>query len=226
MSKPEDVLHLKEVSRSFQQGSTEISVLKGVELSISRGEVLGLVGPSGSGKSTLLQIAGILERPNSGKVIIGGISCWDENDNVRAELRQRNLGFVFQYHHLLSEFSALENVMLPQMAAGKSKQEASKRAEQLLSEVGLGGRLYHLPGELSGGEQQRVAICRGLANEPKLLLADEPTGNLDEKTAFEISGMLRARASKTGVALVIATHNSGLTEEMDRVVRVQDGFLV
>jgi len=225
MSEETDCLIVKGLHRSFRQGDEIINVLRGVDFSLSRGEMVGLAGPSGSGKSTLLQITGLLERPDSGNVYLNGVSCWSGDDNSRTKLRQTRLGFVYQFHHLLAEFTALENVMLPQMAFGVPKKSAAARGKALLTKVGLENRIGHLPAELSGGEQQRVAIVRALSNKPAVILADEPTGNLDEKTAFSVFDLLREITRSFGVSLLIATHNPALVKKMDRVLTLNEGRL-
>lgn len=225
MSEETDCLIVKGLNRSFRQGNEIINVLRGVDFSLSRGEMVGLAGPSGSGKSTLLQITGLLERPDSGNVYLNGVSCWSGDDNSRTKLRQTQLGFVYQFHHLLAEFTALENVMLPQMAFGVPKKSAAARGKALLTKVGLENRIGHLPAELSGGEQQRVAIVRALSNKPAVVLADEPTGNLDEKTAFSVFDLLQEITRSFGVSLLIATHNPALVKKMDRVLTLNEGRL-
>jgi lipoprotein-releasing system ATP-binding protein len=225
MSEETDCLIVKGLHRSFRQGDEIINVLRGVDFSLSRGEMVGLAGPSGSGKSTLLQITGLLERPDSGNVYLNGVSCWSGDDNSRTKLRQTRLGFVYQFHHLLAEFTALENVMLPQMAFGVPKKNAAARGKALLTKVGLENRIGHLPAELSGGEQQRVAIVRALSNKPAVVLADEPTGNLDEKTAFSVFDLLQEITRSFGVSLLIATHNPALVKKMDRVLTLNEGRL-
>ena len=225
MSEEPDCLVVEGLHRSFQQGNEIINVLRGVDFSLSRGEIVGLAGPSGSGKSTLLQITGLLECPDSGNIYLNGVSCWSGDDNSRTKLRQTQLGFIYQFHHLLAEFTALENVMLPQMAFGVPRKSAAARGEALLTKVGLENRIGHLPGELSGGEQQRVAIVRALANQPAVILADEPTGNLDEKTAFSIFDLLQEITSLLGASLLIATHNPELVKKMDRVLTLNEGRL-
>jgi lipoprotein-releasing system ATP-binding protein len=220
-----DALVLAGIKRSFAQGPTRIEVLKGIDLRLAPGEIAALVGVSGAGKSTLLQIAGLLERPDAGEVIIGGERA-ARRDRPRTRLRRDAVGFVYQFHHLLPEFTARENVMLPRLLAGRSKADARARAEELLGSVGLGERLGHHPGQLSGGEQQRVAIARALANAPGLVLADEPTGNLDEETAAHVfdgfSKVLKAR----GASALIATHDRRLARRLDRVYVLAHGALV
>ncbi|CAA7613952.1 outer membrane-specific lipoprotein transporter subunit; ATP-binding component of ABC superfamily [Magnetospirillum sp. LM-5] len=219
-------LKLKGVRRSFLQGKDRLDVLDGADLAVKPGEIVALVGPSGAGKSTLLHIAGLLERPDEGEVWLGGEACGKLSDGKRTTLRRSHLGFVYQYHHLLPEFSAVENVILPQMIAGTARSAAKDRALDLLGRMGLAARAEHRPGQLSGGEQQRVAICRALANAPKVLLADEPTGNLDPHTSESVFGELLKLVRSTGVAALIATHNPELAGRMDRVVRLADGKLV
>ncbi|MBF0323652.1 ABC transporter ATP-binding protein [Magnetospirillum moscoviense] len=219
-------LKLKGVRRSFLQGKDRLDVLDGADLAVKPGEIVALVGPSGAGKSTLLHIAGLLERPDEGEVWLGGEACGKLSDAKRTTLRRSHLGFVYQYHHLLPEFSAVENVILPQMIAGTAKSAAKDRALDLLARMGLAARAEHRPGQLSGGEQQRVAICRALANAPKVLLADEPTGNLDPHTSESVFDELLKLVRSTGVAALIATHNPELAGRMDRVVRLADGKLV
>ncbi|MDA1069883.1 MAG: ABC transporter ATP-binding protein [Proteobacteria bacterium] len=222
----EAALELRGVGRTFVQGDRKLEVLKDVSLALHPGELVALVGPSGSGKSTLLYIAGLLERPDRGEILIEGKPCDLRNDARRTALRGQNLGFVYQFHHLLPEFSALENVVLPQLIAGKSKRQARERARDLLSHLGLAERLSHRPARLSGGEQQRVAIARALANQPAVLLADEPTGNLDHDTADEVVSQLLEQVRGRGLAALIATHNMELAGRMDRILRMQDGRLV
>jgi lipoprotein-releasing system ATP-binding protein len=224
MSEP--VFRLSGIRRSYLQGRGALDVLRGAELAIAQGGIIALVGPSGAGKSTLLHIAGLLERPDAGEVTIEGVACGPLGDDRRTALRRQKIGFVYQYHHLLPEFSALENVAIPQLIAGRSRREARARARALLDTLGLSARLEHRPGQLSGGEQQRVAIARALANEPLVLLADEPTGNLDPHTASEVFAMLLALARDVGLAAIVATHNPGLAALMDRTVRLEEGVLV
>jgi lipoprotein-releasing system ATP-binding protein len=222
----EAALALDGVSRAFSQGSgARLEVMRVVSLGLDAGEIVALVGPSGSGKSTLLHIAGLLERPDDGEVSLNGIGCATLDDDERTAMRRTQLGFIYQFHHLLPEFSALENVILPQMIAGRSKTEAAVRAAELLDLVGLSERTTHRPSELSGGEQQRVAIARALANRPRVLLADEPTGNLDHVTAGVVFAMLLETVRETGVAALVATHNPELASLMDRTITLQDGQL-
>ena len=220
------VLGLAGVARNFSQGRDVLHVLRGVDLEIREGEIVALVGPSGSGKSTLLHIAGLLERPDEGTVTIGTELAQGLDDNGRTRIRRETIGFVYQYHHLLPEFSAVENVIIPQIIAGLGRPQARERAEQLLDWLGLKARAQHRPGKLSGGEQQRVAIARALANAPKLLLADEPTGNLDPETAGTVFAVLLDLVRKAGLAALIATHNPQLASRMDRIVRLEAGRLI
>lgn len=223
MSKP--VLSLKDLKRTFHQGTEVLHVLKGVNLDLHPGEIVALVGPSGSGKSTLLQTAGLLEKADGGDIIIDGKSCSQLNDAARTQIRRGVLGFVYQFHHLLPEFDAEENIVLPQMIEGKSFAEARVRAQDLLKEVGILDRATHRPARLSGGEQQRVAIVRALANRPKVLLADEPTGNLDEHTAAAVFDKLIQLVRQENLAALIATHNMELAQRMDRVLTLHEGNL-
>ena len=222
----ETVLELKQICKSFRQGSQKLDVLTGVDLEIKSGEIVALIGPSGSGKSTLLQIAGLLETPSSGEIYLNRQNCSKLGDGLHTLLRRDFLGFVYQYHNLLPDFSAEENVMLPQLIAGRKAKAARERAAWLLERLNLGSRLKHRPAEMSGGEQQRVAIARALANAPKLLLADEPTGNLDPKTSDVVFAELLNIVKETGLSALIATHNMELASAMDRKVRLEDGRLV
>ena len=219
-------LALHGVARTFRQGGVSLEVLRGLDLAIQRGEIVALVGPSGSGKSTLLHIAGLLERPDRGDVSVGGVLAASLSDTRRTRLRNSTLGFVYQFHHLLPEFSAIENIMLPQLIAGMSRKAARERAHDLLRRVGLADRARHRPAQLSGGEQQRIAIARAIANSPAVLLADEPTGNLDTKTADIVLGELTELVQASGLAALVATHNLALAARMDRIVELQDGVLV
>jgi lipoprotein-releasing system ATP-binding protein len=216
---------LRGIGRTFRTGGAEIAVLNGVDLDLRQGEIVALVGPSGAGKSTLLHIAGLLEQPDSGVVLIGGRDCSGLSEEERTLLRRRELGFVYQFHHLLPEFSALENVMLPQMIAGAARRRAREKAMALLDRVGLGPRSGHRPARLSGGEQQRVAIARALANDPKILLGDEPTGNLDHATGESVLSGLLDLVRHGGLAALIATHNIDLAGRLDRIVALADGKL-
>jgi lipoprotein-releasing system ATP-binding protein len=220
------VVSLIGLRRTFNQGGRELHVLRGASAEIYPGEAVALVGPSGAGKSSLLHIIGLLERPQAGSVIMNGRDCTALSDRERTRLRRDEIGFVYQFHHLLPEFSALENVVLPQMIAGIPRDEAEHRALDLLDGFGLAERAHHRPPELSGGEQQRVAIARAVANSPKLLLADEPTGNLDPPTADRVFEQLMGFISKTGLAALIATHNYELAERMTRILRLENGLLV
>ena len=221
-----EVLVLEDIHRTFQQGETRLEVLRGATLKVARGQVVALVGPSGSGKSTLLHIAGLLERPNAGHIAVAGTSCQRISEGERTVMRRHKIGFVYQFHHLLPEFSALENVMLPQRIAGRSRREARSNASEILHALGLGERLEHRPARLSGGEQQRVAIARAVANQPALVLADEPTGNLDQVTADLVFGQLLHLVHSHGLAALVATHNHQLAERMDRSVRLEGGILL
>ena len=220
------ILQLEDVTRSFRQGPREIVVLQGVDVALWPGQAVALVGPSGAGKSTLLHITGLLESPTSGRVIVNGRDCATLSEAGRTRLRRTEIGFVYQFHQLLPEFSALENVVIPQLILGRGRKAAEARARALLTNLGLGDRIEHRPAELSGGEQQRTAICRGLANAPKLLLADEPTGNLDPHTSEHVFRELIDLIRQQGVAALIATHNMDLARRMDRVLLVQEGRLV
>jgi len=224
MSEP--VLELDRLIKAYNPGKpTEVQVLRGASLRIMPGEVVALVAPSGAGKSTLLHIAGLLDTPDQGAVRIGGQEVSGRSDRVRTGVRRRDVGFVYQFHHLLPEFSALENIVLPQLANGTPAGTAGTYARTLLDRVGLADRAGHRPAALSGGEQQRVAFCRALANAPRLLLADEPTGNLDPGTSDQVFGALMDLARETGLAALVATHNLELAARMDRQVRLQDGVL-
>ncbi len=222
----EVALQLAGIVREYRQGDRALRVLNELDLTLQPGEIVALVGPSGAGKSTLLQIAGLLDNPDSGFVMLGDRDCARLNDAERSAVRRAGIGFVFQFHHLLPEFTALENIVLPQLIAGTSRSDARKRAAELLASVGLEERATHRPAELSGGEQQRVAIARALANGPRVLLADEPTGNLDQATGTRISEVLIRLAHDTGIAALVATHNLALAQSMDRVVRMEGGRLV
>lgn len=217
------LLEVTELTKSYGAGETRVDVLQGVNLTVAEGETIALVGASGTGKSTLLHIMGTLDRPSSGNVFFQGQDVFRLSEAALASFRNRSIGFVFQFHHLLPEFSAVENVMMPLLIAGTKRSEAVAPARELLEEVGLAHRLTHKPGELSGGEQQRVAIARALILSPKLLLADEPTGNLDMKTSDEVHETLEGIHRKRGVTLVIVTHNEKLASRMGRTVRLLDG---
>jgi len=220
------VIFLHAIERHYLQGDASLDILKGAELAVWAGQSVALIAPSGAGKSTLLHIAGLLERPDAGEVYIGEVPTSTLSDGERTRIRRLDVGFVYQAHHLLPEFSALENVMLPQMIRGLSRSEASARSAELLSYLGLKERLPHRPAELSGGEQQRVAIARAVANAPKVLLADEPTGNLDPKTSEHVFGSLTQLVRASGLAAVIATHNMDIASRMDRRVTLRDGKVV
>ena len=223
MSNP--VVELRGLTRSFEQGGARIDVLRGVNMAVQPGEIVALLGPSGSGKSTLLQAVGLLEGGFGGEIIIVGQPASKADAATRTTLRRDHLGFVYQFHHLLPDFDARENVVLPQLVAGKPYADAEARAEQLLTALGLQHRMDHRPSQLSGGEQQRVAVARGLANRPKLVLADEPTGNLDEMTSDRVLAQFLELVRGEGSAALIATHNERLAAKMDRVVRLHDGVL-
>lgn len=220
----EAVLALRGIEKSYRDG--EIAVLRGADVVLQPGEVVALVAPSGAGKSTLLHMAGLLDTPDAGTVTLGGIDMTGLPDRARTEARRRDIGFVYQFHHLLPEFTAAENLILPQLANGIGRAEAEARAMELLGGVGIGPRAGHRPAALSGGEQQRVAICRALANTPKLLLADEPTGNLDPDTSDVVFGTLMKLVRETGLSALIATHNLTLAARMDRVLKLENGVLV
>jgi lipoprotein-releasing system ATP-binding protein len=219
-------LELRGVVRTYKQAGVMLPVLRGVALALRSGEIAALVGPSGAGKSTLLHTAGLLERPDGGEVLLGGRDCGGMSDGQRTEIRRGQLGFVYQFHHLLPEFSAVENVMLPQMIGGTSKAKARAHAEELLTMVGLRARADHRPARLSGGEQQRVALVRALANGPSVLLGDEPTGNLDVHTAEDVMGALIDIVRRTGLAALIATHNLDLASRMDRILSLEEGVII
>jgi lipoprotein-releasing system ATP-binding protein len=223
MSEP--VLSIRGLERSYVTGAGPLTVLRGVDLDVMPGEIVGLIGPSGSGKSSLLHAAGLLEHPNAGRITIEGRDCSDLPDRDRTRVRLATIGFVYQFHHLLPEFTALDNVALPLMIAGVARAKAQARAGELLGELGLADRLQHQPAQMSGGEQQRVAVARALANSPRLLLADEPTGNLDPTTSTAVFENLYNLARRTGVAAVVATHNLELARHMDRVFALKDGHL-
>jgi lipoprotein-releasing system ATP-binding protein len=220
-------LELAGLEKAYNRGKpSEVVVLRGATLEVKRGEVVALVAPSGAGKSTLLHIAGLLDTPDQGSVALGGRNMVGLGDKARTEARRAEVGFIYQFHHLLPEFSALENVVIPQLANGISQKAAETRAMELLTRVGVASRADHRPAALSGGEQQRVAFCRALANAPRLLLADEPTGNLDPATSDQVFGALMALVRETGLAALIATHNMELAARMDRVVRLDQGRVV
>jgi len=220
------IIELKGVERHYVQGPRRLSILNGADFSLKRGEMVALVAPSGAGKSTLLHTAGLLERPDAGDVILGGKACGRLSDDDRTAIRRNDIGFVYQFHHLLPEFTALENIMMPQLVRGLDNKKATERAEQLLDYMKIGKRAQHRPAELSGGEQQRVAIARAVANAPLVLLADEPTGNLDPTTAGYVFEALEALVRQSGLAALIATHNHELAARMDRKVTLAEGKIV
>jgi lipoprotein-releasing system ATP-binding protein len=222
----QSILRLDNVSRVYKSGSGELTVLDRVCLDIAPGEIVGLIGPSGSGKSSLLHAAGMLERPSGGDVWIDGESGWDLSDGERTNIRRNRIGFVYQFHHLLPEFDAISNVALPALIAGRKRKEANEEAERLLGIMGLSDRLHHQPAQLSGGEQQRVAIARAMINNPILILADEPTGNLDPDTSKVVFAALSDLVRREGAAALIATHNLELAKYMDRVMALDHGHLV
>jgi lipoprotein-releasing system ATP-binding protein len=219
-------IFLHQVERRYRQGDNELQILRGADLAIWPGQSVALIAPSGAGKSTLLHLAGLLEKPDAGEVYLGNEPTSHMQDDARTALRRLDIGFVYQFHHLLPEFTAAENVMLPQMIRGLSKKQAMERSVQLLEYLGLGPRAKHRPGELSGGEQQRVAIARAVANSPRVLLADEPTGNLDPRTADRVFGALTELVRVAGLAALIATHNLDLARRMDRRVTLRDGRII
>ncbi len=226
MTKPMPALDLRDVSRSYAEGKGQLDVFMALNLAVYPGEIVALVGQSGSGKSSLLHIAGLLEAPTSGEVIIAGQNCSKLDDAARTRIRRIGIGFVYQFHHLLPEFTAIENVMMPQLIAGATKAVATERAKDLLIRLGLGARLEHRPTELSGGEQQRVAIARALANRPLLLLADEPTGNLDPATAARVHQELLRLIAEEGLGALVATHNHELAAGMSRIARLEQGRII
>jgi lipoprotein-releasing system ATP-binding protein len=218
-------MELRHVARSYAEGKGRLDVFLDVSLAVHPGEIVALVGPSGSGKSSLLHIAGLLETPTAGEVMVAGQNCTALDDAARTRIRRIGIGFVYQFHHLLPEFSALENVIVPQLIAGETKERAAARARELLSRLGLAARLDHRPAELSGGEQQRVAIARAIANRPLLLLADEPTGNLDPVTAAQVHKELMRLIREEGLGALVATHNHQLAAGMSRVARLEGGHI-
>ena len=223
----EAVLELKSVTKSYNQGrANQIDVLRGIDLTLNAGEMVALVAPSGAGKSTLLHIAGLLDVPDNGSVLVAGQDVSGKGDGMRTSLRRQDVGFVYQFHHLLPEFTALENIVLPQLANGVLQSGAEARAKELLTLVGLADRARHRPAALSGGEQQRVAFCRALANSPRVLLADEPTGNLDPGTSDQVFAALMDLVAGTGLSALVATHNHELAARMDRRVKLEEGRLV
>ena len=221
------VLRLNGITKAYNKGApNEVTVLRGIDLEVAKGEVVALVAPSGAGKSTLLHIAGLLDTPDAGTVAISGEDMTGQSDRKRTRVRRADVGFIYQFHHLLPEFTALENIVLPQLADGISQRDAETRATALLTQVGIAARADHRPAALSGGEQQRVAFCRALANQPRLLLADEPTGNLDPGTSDQVFAALMDLVRSTGLSAVIATHNLELAARMDRQIRLDKGCLV
>ncbi|MGE0524234.1 MAG: ABC transporter ATP-binding protein [Variibacter sp.] len=226
MADKQPAIFLQGVERHYRQGEATLDILQGAELAVWPGQSVALMAPSGTGKSTLLHVAGLLEHADAGEVFINGTATSGLPDAERTRIRRNQIGFIYQFHHLLPEFSALENVMLPQMIRGLSRREASKRAGELLSYLGLKERLTHRPAELSGGEQQRVAIARAAANAPSILLADEPTGNLDPNTADHVFSTLKQLVQASGLAAIVATHNADLAARMDRRVTLRDGAVV
>lgn len=219
------VLELRAIDRTYRTSAGELHVLRGTDLRIAPGELVGLVGPSGSGKSTLLHTAGLLERPESGEVLLDGADCLKLSEDGRTAIRRKKIGFVYQFHHLLPEFNAVDNVAMPLMIAGVGRKQARQKAASLLDEMGLSERLDHQPAQLSGGEQQRVAIARALANDPRLVIADEPTGNLDPATTERVFATLIKMVREEGAGVLVATHNFALTRHMDRVLTLRDGKL-
>ena len=219
-------LNIENIYRRYQQGNEVLHVLNGVNLKITPGEMVGLVGQSGSGKSTLLHLAGLLEQPSAGAIFVDGVNCGTLSESERTALRTTDIGFIYQFHHLLPEFTALENVMVPQLIAGLDKTEAINRSKSLLDMVGLSERLNHRPSRLSGGEQQRVAIVRSIANVPRVVLADEPTGNLDPKTSFSVFEQLHEIIRMSNIAMLVATHNIELADKMDRKVSMDKGKII
>ena len=226
MADKNNLIKLVNIHRAFWQGGERLNILNGVDLSVKPGETISLVGPSGSGKSTLLHIAGLLEKPDDGEIHILNKNVSSLSDKKLTRIRNQKLGFIYQYHYLLSEFSAVENIMLPQLIAGKKRGIARERAITLLSSLNLGDRVYHRPYQLSGGEQQRVAIGRALANDPQIILADEPTGNLDFENAEAVFSMLLKQSRQAGVAAIIATHNLELAKKLDRIFLIENGSLL
>ncbi|MGH7407970.1 MAG: ABC transporter ATP-binding protein [Candidatus Methylomirabilales bacterium] len=221
-----ELIRARDLQKHFHRAGETLHILKGVSLTVSAGEFVAVVGPSGAGKSTLLHLLGALDRPTGGELSYGDRALWSLSDGELAEFRNRTIGFVFQFHHLLPEFTALENAMMPALISRRPPAEAAEAARALLVQVGLGGRVQHRPGELSGGEQQRVAVARALVSSPRVLLADEPTGNLDRKTGEEVFALLRLFNRERGVALVLVTHNEALSRQADRILRLEDGRLV
>jgi len=221
-----ELIRARDLQKHFHRAGETLHILKGVSLTVAAGEFVAVVGPSGAGKSTLLHLLGALDRPTGGELLYGDRALWTLSDGELSEFRNRTIGFVFQFHHLLPEFTALENAMMPALISRRPPAEAAEAARALLVQVGLGERVQHRPGELSGGEQQRVAVARALVSSPRVLLADEPTGNLDRKTGEEVFALLRLFNRERGVALVLVTHNEALSRQADRILRLEDGRLV
>ena len=219
------ILELRDIVRTFRQGEDRLEVLRGASLRLGAGEIVALTGPSGAGKSTFLHIAGLLERPDAGEVVVGGRACGPLSDDERTALRRRSIGFVYQFHHLLPEFTALENLVLPQMIAGAGRVAAGRRAREMLEMTGIDERARHRPAQMSGGQQQRVAIARAFANRPDVLIADEPTGNLDQDTADRMFGLLLDLVRRERVGALVATHNPDLAARMDRELTMRNGAL-
>lgn len=226
MNSRRPILSVRNLRRSYKSGDAMLHVLQGADIDVYPGEMVGLIGPSGSGKSTLLHAAGLLEKPNAGEVFINGRECLKLADDQRTAIRRETIGVVYQFHHLQKEFSALDNVSIPQMIAGKSKSESAQQSMRLLTQMGLQERSHHKPSQMSGGEQQRVAIARAIANQPQILLADEPTGNLDPTTSNSVFKSLYDLTRNEGVSAIVATHNIYLTQFMDRVLTVRNGLIV
>jgi len=226
MNSRRPILSVRNLRRSYKSGDMMLHVLQGADIDVYPGEMVGLIGPSGSGKSTLLHAAGLLEKPNAGEVFINGRECLKLPDDERTSIRRETIGVVYQFHHLQKEFSALDNVSIPQMIAGKSHSDAAEQSMRLLTQMGLKDRSHHKPSQMSGGEQQRVAIARAIANQPQILLADEPTGNLDPKTSNSVFQSLYDLTRNEGVSAIVATHNIYLTQFMDRVLTVKNGLIV
>jgi len=218
-------LNLKDINKSFWQDKNQITVIKNANLAIKKSESIALVGPSGAGKTTFLQIAGLLDNPDSGKILIGGVEASNANDATRTNLRKNHIGFIYQFHHLLPEFSALENVAMPLLIRGAQKKSALLQAEEILAEIGLQDRLKHLPSQLSGGQQQRVAVARAIIDKPSVLLADEPTGNLDSESADNVFNLIIKFSKQYQISSLIVTHNLELAKKMDRIVSIKDGVL-
>lgn len=218
-------LELKNIRKNFLQANQELEIIKGINLEIKKGELALLIGPSGSGKTTILQISGLLDCPTSGEILVNGINASKASDEIRTKIRRENIGFVYQAHHLLPEFSAIENAALPLLIQGNNKDESFKRAEEILKEIGLADRLYHKPSELSGGQQQRVAIARAVITKPSLILADEPTGNLDSEIAIKVFDLIKDLAKAHNIGCLMVTHNLELGKKSDKIFSIKDGIL-